>query len=124
MKVGLRTPSLSKSVKARTTGKLKRSVKKTVNPFYGQKGMGYIKNPKRAINNKIYHKMTIDSRDIIKPVIEKKNNPIQQPQKKTSNSSDNRMTQITNKFSLIVLCIILAGLRFFIFLLLFTFIFA
>ena len=58
MKVGLRKPSIKKSIKARTTGKLKRKIKKTVNPFYGKKGMGYIKNPKRAIKNKIYRKTT------------------------------------------------------------------
>ena len=58
MKYGLRKPSIKKSIKARTTGKLKRKIKKTVNPFYGKKGMGYIKNPKRAIKNKIYRKTT------------------------------------------------------------------
>ncbi len=58
MKVGLRKPSIKRSIKARTTGKLKRKIKKTVNPFYGKKGMGYIKNPKRAVKNKIYHKTT------------------------------------------------------------------
>ena len=58
MKIGLRTPSLKKSFKARTTGRLKRKIKKATNPFYGKKGMGYIKNPKRAIKNKIYHKTT------------------------------------------------------------------
>ena len=56
MKIGLRTPSLKKSFKARTTGRLKRKIKKATNPFYGKKGMGYIKNPTRAIKNKIYHK--------------------------------------------------------------------
>lgn len=46
------------SIKARTTGKLKRKVKSSINPFYSKKGMGYIKNPKRAVKNKIYHKTT------------------------------------------------------------------
>ena len=58
MKIGLRKPNLMKSIKARTTGKLKRRLKKAVNPFYGKKGMGYIKKPKRAIGNKKYHKTT------------------------------------------------------------------
>lgn len=61
MKVGFRTPSLKKSFKARTTGKLKRKMKKTVNPFYGKKGMGFTKNPKKAIYNKVYHKTTVSS---------------------------------------------------------------
>ena len=66
MKIGLRTPSLKKMIKARTTGKLKRQMKKAIIPGYGQKGMGYIKNPERAIKNKIYHKATFSIFDIFK----------------------------------------------------------
>lgn len=60
MKFGPRKISIKKRAKARTTGKLKRKMKKAVNPLYGKKGMGYIKNNKRAIKNKIYHKTTFD----------------------------------------------------------------
>lgn len=60
MKIGIRTPSLKKSFKARTTGRLNRTLKKSVNPLYGKKGMGYIKNPEKAIYNKVYHKVTVD----------------------------------------------------------------
>lgn len=60
MKIGVRTPSLKKSFKARTTGRINRTLKKSVNPLYGKKGMGYIKNPERAIYNKVYHKVTVD----------------------------------------------------------------
>ena len=66
MKIGFRTPSLKKSLRARTTGNLNRKMKKAVNPFYGKKGMGYIKNPKRAIKNKIYRKTTFGLRDIFR----------------------------------------------------------
>ena len=66
MKIGFRTPSLKKSFKARTTGKLKRKIKKAINPFYGKKGMGYIKNPKRAIKNKVYRKITFGLGDIFR----------------------------------------------------------
>lgn len=59
MKIGFRTPSLKKSFKARTTGRMKRSLKRSVNPLYGKKGMGYINNPKKAVYNKIYNKTTI-----------------------------------------------------------------
>lgn len=59
MKVGIRKPSLKKSLKARTTGKLKRSVKKDLIPGYGKKGMGWIKNPKKAAYNKIYNKTSV-----------------------------------------------------------------
>lgn len=60
MKIGVRTPSLKKSFKARTTGRINRTLKKSVNPLYGKKGMGYIKNPEKAIYNKAYHKVTVD----------------------------------------------------------------
>ena len=66
MKVGIRTPSLKKSLKARTTGKLKRAVKKSVNPLYGKKGMGLVTNPKKAVYNKVYNKTTIGISDIAK----------------------------------------------------------
>ena len=66
MKIGFRTPSLKKSIRARTTGKIKRKMKKSINPFYGKKGMGFIKNPKRAIKNKIYHKTTFGLGDVFR----------------------------------------------------------
>ena len=64
MKFGIRKPSIKKSLKARTTSKLKKKMKRAVNPFYGKKGMGFINNPKKAIYNKIYNKTTVDSRNI------------------------------------------------------------
>ena len=66
VKVGFRKPSLKKSIRARTTGKWKRRVKKTINPFYGKKGMGFIKNPRRSIKNKIYRKTTFGLSDFFK----------------------------------------------------------
>ena len=64
MKVGPRKPSIKKAVKSRTTGKIKRQVKKSVNPLYGKKGMGYINNPKKAVYNKVYNKTSFDARPI------------------------------------------------------------
>lgn len=66
MKIGMRKPSFKKSFKARTSGKLKRKIKKSVNPFYGKKGVGFIKNPKRAVKNKIYKKTTFGWQDLFK----------------------------------------------------------
>lgn len=66
VKVGFRKPSLKKSIKARTTGKYKRRVKKAINPLYGKKGMGFIKNPRKSIRNKIYRKTTFGLSDIFK----------------------------------------------------------
>ena len=35
----------------RITGKVTRSIKKSVNPLYGKKGMGFINDPERAVKN-------------------------------------------------------------------------
>mgnify|MGYP005766852741 CR=1 FL=1 len=66
MKFGMRKPSLTKSIKARTTGKLKRKVKSSINPLYGKKGMGLITNPRKAVYNKIYKKTTFSFLDLFK----------------------------------------------------------
>ena len=66
MKIGVRKPSIKKSIKARTTGKAKRAVKKAIIPGYGKKGMGWVKNPKKAAYNKIYNKTTVSIKDLIK----------------------------------------------------------
>ena len=63
MKVGMRSPSIKRSVKARTTGRITRAAKSSVNPLYGKKGMGYIKDPEKAVKNAIYHKTTVGIRD-------------------------------------------------------------
>ena len=66
MKFGMRKPSLMKSVKARTTGKIKRKIKSSVNPLYGKKGIGLITKPKKAIYNKAYKKTTFSFFDLFK----------------------------------------------------------
>ena len=66
VKVGFRKPSIKKSFRARTTGKWKRKVKRSINPFYGKKGMGFIKNPRRSVRNKVYKKTTFGLSDIFK----------------------------------------------------------
>lgn len=66
MKIGMRTPSPMKSIKAMTTGKLKRSIKKSINPFYGKKGVGLIANPKKSLYNKVYKKTTFSIFDLFK----------------------------------------------------------
>lgn len=64
MKFGVRKPNLKSSIKARTTGRAKRAVKKAVIPGYGKKGMGWVKDPKRAAYNKVYNKTTVGVGDI------------------------------------------------------------
>ena len=59
MKIGVRKPSLKKAIKASTTGKAKRAVKKAVNPLYGKKGVGLAKNA-------VYKKTTVGVKDLLK----------------------------------------------------------
>lgn len=66
MKFGVRKPSLKRSIKARTTGKAKRAIKKALIPGYGKKGTGWVKSPKKAAYNKVYNKTSVGLGDIIK----------------------------------------------------------
>lgn len=69
MKVGVRKPSIKRSIKARTTGRIKREAKKAVNPFYGKKGIGWVKDPEKALYNKVYHKTTVGVTDAARVVL-------------------------------------------------------
>lgn len=66
MKFGMRKPSIKKSFKARTTGKIKRQAKSAINPIYGKKGVGFVKNPSKSVKNSIYHKTTFSIFDLFK----------------------------------------------------------
>lgn len=66
MRFGMRKPSIKKSISARTTGRAKRAIKKALIPGYGKKGMGWIKDPKKALYNKVYHKTTFSFWDLFK----------------------------------------------------------
>ena len=65
MKYGMRTPNINKRISARTTGKIKRTANKAVNPLYGKKGMGFINDPSKAVYNKVYNKTTTSINNII-----------------------------------------------------------
>lgn len=64
MKIGMRKPSIKRSIKARTTGRMKREVKKAIIPCYGKKGIGILR-PKKAIYNKIYRKTSFSFWDLL-----------------------------------------------------------
>lgn len=89
MKFGIRKPSLKKSLKARTTGKMKRRAKSAINPFYGKKGMGYIRNPKKAFYNKVYNKTTV-SVNPLSGTTRRKNRKVTSKPQKTA-PSDNQL---------------------------------
>lgn len=58
-------PSLSRSFRARTTGRMKRAVKRSVIPGYGRRGMGLVRDPKRAVRNAVYHRTTFSIWDLL-----------------------------------------------------------
>ncbi|NCC54821.1 MAG: hypothetical protein EOM11_04980 [Erysipelotrichia bacterium] len=60
MKLGIRKPSLKKTLKASTTSKVNRTMKRTINPLYSKKGMGLVNNPKKAVYHKVYKKTSFD----------------------------------------------------------------
>lgn len=64
MKVGMRKPSIKKSISSRTTGRITRSMKSAVNPLYGKKGMGVINDPERAVKNAVYKRTTFGVMDV------------------------------------------------------------
>ena len=66
MKYGFRTPSLRRSISARTTGRAKRAIKRAIIPGYGRKGMGPLTNPRKSIYNRIYRRTTFGLGDILK----------------------------------------------------------
>lgn len=61
MKYGVRKPSVRKSISARTSGRVTRSINRSVNPYYGKKGMGWVNNPRKAGYNKVYNKTSCPS---------------------------------------------------------------
>jgi hypothetical protein len=63
MKFGVRTPSFTRSFKARTTGAAKRAVKRAIIPGYGRKGMGIL-HPKKALYNQVYRRTTFSIFDL------------------------------------------------------------
>ena len=68
MKMGVRKPNIKKSIKARTTGRVKRAVKKSINPLYGKRGVGFVKDPVKSIKNSVYHKTTVGVSDIARSI--------------------------------------------------------
>ena len=71
MKFGMRKPSLKKSISARTTGKLKRKIKKQIIPGYGTKKSALkvlhpVKSTKKSVYNKVYNKTSFSILDVFK----------------------------------------------------------
>ena len=100
MKFGIRTPNIKSRIKARTTGKIKRKMKKAVNPLYGKKGMGWINDPKKALYNKVYNKTTIG----IPTPLPKSNH------KSTNTAVVNSGISSKNKLATLLLCIFMGPL--------------
>ena len=66
MRFGMCKPSVKRMIKARTTGRAKRAVKRAVIPGYGRRGMGFVKNPKRSVKGAIYRRTTFSVWDLFR----------------------------------------------------------
>lgn len=58
MKIGMRKPSVKKSIMGMTTSQVKREFMRGIDPTYGKKGVGFIKNPHKAVYNQVYNRTT------------------------------------------------------------------
>jgi len=58
----VRRPSPKKTFKALTTGAIKRKIRRHTIPFYGRKGVGFFKNPRRALLAKRYRMTSVSLR--------------------------------------------------------------
>lgn len=71
MKFGFRTPSLKRSISARTTGRAKRAIKRAIIPGYGRRGIGLLTNPKKSLYNRVYCRTTFGLGDVLKFLVGK-----------------------------------------------------
>ena len=107
MKVGYRKPNIKKSIRARTTGKIKRQIKSSINPLYGKKGMGWVNDPKKATYNKVYNITTRSIFDDISYDNTKSHN-----NESHSNSKDVSVGRIVFNTICIIIAIISFGMAF------------
>jgi hypothetical protein len=121
-KIGIRKPSIKRSIKARTTGKVNRAIKSAVNPLYGKSGMGLINDPKKAVHNAVYQRTTIGASSIIKEatktsgqtMIEKETAKVVQPKNNTEANTGIRAQTPRNNTAGIIIVGIIAAIPFFI----------
>ncbi|MGH4036939.1 MAG: hypothetical protein ACRQFF_03725 [Sphaerochaeta sp.] len=66
MKIGMRKPSLKKSFRARTS--LKRNVVHRAG-IKMPRGYGWVRNPKKYMYNKVYHRTTFSIFKVIKKLL-------------------------------------------------------
>lgn len=95
MKLGIRKPNITGSIKAKTTGKLKRKVKSSINPLYGKKGMGLINDPKKSVYNKVYSKTSTGINEIISDKVDKN-------EKMNIVGSNNKIYNIINQDNVVI----------------------
>lgn len=62
---GIRKPNMNKRISARTTGRATRMLNRATNPLYGKKGMGWVKNPRRAAYGYVYNRTTFNFLDLL-----------------------------------------------------------
>ena len=61
----LRKPSIKKSISASATGRLSKDIMRAIDPYYGKKGIGWIKNPEKALYNYLYYRTTVSLDNVV-----------------------------------------------------------
>lgn len=65
MRVGIRKPSIKKSISARAKGSATRAVKRALIPGYWKRGRGWL-HSKKKLYNKVYRRTTFSFWDLFK----------------------------------------------------------
>ncbi|MFI7482604.1 hypothetical protein ACH9EU_09310 [Kocuria sp. M1R5S2] len=69
VKFGIRRPRPLGSLRARTTGRAKRTVKRAIIPGYGRPGTGWVRDPGRAASGAAYRRTTIGVNDLLRRLL-------------------------------------------------------
>ena len=107
MKSGFRSPSPKKSFSARTTGRGKRMLNRILNPAYGKRGMGALRDPDRALYNLIYKRTTIGVSDLVKTPSRRKKRKSTNSKRKTSGKESTNSIG-GSIFLLVIIAVIIA----------------
>lgn len=66
---GVRRPDPLGFLRARTTGRVKRKVKRAVIPGYGRSGTGWVRDPGRAAYGSVHRRSTIGVSEILRRLL-------------------------------------------------------
>lgn len=69
VRFGIRRPRPLSSLRARTTGRVERSIKRALVPGYGRPGTGWVRDPRRAARSTVHRRTTIGVGDLLRRLL-------------------------------------------------------